>query len=238
LTEDKRDDESRRIEQAALHTEVIRHPRQHLATFGITNIYYYIISEPSYTELSDGAAETVIREGRVIAERPKIVTPYYLKHLEGFSYDARQYFEKLMMLHGPNAPGLFYTYKNEPQGLNIVSNSLPAVIDNLNDDLDKKNDPLTAIIKGQDDMWDVSLLKFIYEITSRSVSTNVAQLTAAGMLGMNGGIPQSARKTIEEMFAQAYRGEIKVHDLERELNRWGAFEEYQDRFFALVKTGK
>ena len=139
------------------------------------------------------------------------------------------------MMHGPNAPGLFYSYKNEPKGLNIVSDSVPAVIDKLNDDLDKKNDPLSAIIKGQDDMWDVSLLKFIYEITSRSVQSNVAQLSAAGMLGMNGGIPSGARKTIEEMFGQAYRGEIKVHDLESELNRWGAFEEYQDRFFALVK---
>jgi hypothetical protein len=44
-----------------------------------------------------------------------------------------------------------------------------------------------------------------------------------------------ARQVIEEMFQQAHRGEIKVHELEKELNRWGAFEEYQDRFFALVK---
>jgi len=229
------DNESERIEYAARHTEIVRHPRQHLATFGITNVYYYILSEPTYSEMSNNEIETVIREGRVIAERPKIVTPYYLTHLEGFSYDARQYFEKLMMMHGPGAPGLFYTYKNEPKGLNIVSNSLPAVIDNLNDEIDKKNDPLSAIIKGQDDMWDVSLLKFIYEITSRSVQSNVAQLGAAGMLGMRGGIPVGARQTIEEMFAQAHRGEIKVRELEQELNRWGAFEEYQDRFFALVK---
>ena len=230
------ENEIARIEYAARHTEIIRHPRQHLATFGITNIYYYILSEPTYSEMSP-ETETVIREGRVIAERPKIVTPYYLSHLEGFSYDARQYFEKMMMMHGPSAPGLFYSYKNEPKGLNIVSNNVKAVIDNLNDELDKKNDPLAAIIKGQDDMWDVSLLKFIYEITSRSVQGNIAQMNSAGMLGMShGGIPVGARQIIEEMFAQAYRGEIKAHDLEAELNRWGAFEEYQDRFFALVRN--
>jgi hypothetical protein len=51
----------------------------------------------------------------------------------------------------------------------------------------------------------------------------------------HGGIPVGARQVIEEMFQQAHRGEIKVHELEKELNRWGAFEEYQDRFFALVK---
>jgi hypothetical protein len=235
------DNESERMEFAARHTEIVRHPRQHLATFGITNIYYYILSEPSYAEISGDSSkspetETVIREGRVIAERPKIVTPYYLTHLEGFSVDAKRYFEKMMMMHGPGAPGLFYTYKNEPKGLNIVSDNVKAVIDKLNDEIDKKNDPLATIIKGQDDMWDVSLLKFIYEITSRSVGGNIAQMQSAGMLGMRGSLPQGARQTIEEMFGQAYRGEIKAHDLEAELNRWGVFEEYQDRFFALVRS--
>ena len=230
------DNESERIEYAARHTQIVRHPRQHLATFGITNVYYYLVTEPIYSEITHDTNETVIREGRVIAERPKLVTPYYLTHLEGFSYDARQYLEKLMMMHGPNAPGLFYTYKNEPKGLNIVSDGWQVVVEKLNDEIDKKGDPLAAIIKGQDDLWDVSLLKFIYEITSRSVQSNLAQMGSRGMLGMShGGIPVGARQVIEEMFQQAYRGEIKAFELERELNQWGAFEEYQDRFFALVK---
>jgi hypothetical protein len=53
-----------------------------------------------------------------------------------------------------------------------------------------------------------------------------------------GGIPVGVRHTIEEMFAQAYRGEIRAYELEQELNHWGVFEEYQDRFFALVKGRK
>ena len=79
------DIESERIEYAALHTEIIRHPRQHLATFGVTNIYYYLVTEPTYSEIYNENNETVIREGRVIAERPKIVTPYYLTHLEALA---------------------------------------------------------------------------------------------------------------------------------------------------------
>jgi hypothetical protein len=233
------DTESERIEYAARHTEIIRYPRQHLATFGVTNIYYYLLTEPTYSEISDATNETVIREGRVIAERPKIVTPYYLTHLEGFSYDARQYFQKLMMMHGPNAPGLFYTYKNESKGLNIVSDRLPAVIEKLNGEIDEKDDPLATIIKGQDDLWDVSLLKFIYEITSRSVHNNLAQMGSMGMFGASqGGIPVGVRKSIEEMFQQAWRGEIRAYEVEEELNRWGVFEEYQDRFFSLVKGRK
>jgi len=57
-----------RIQYAIEHTEVVRPPEQSLATFGTTNIYYYLV-----TELMESA--NVVREGRVIAARPKIVTP-------------------------------------------------------------------------------------------------------------------------------------------------------------------
>jgi hypothetical protein len=231
------DDE--RIQNAARHTEILRHPRQHLSTFGITNIYYYLVTEPSYKEFAGETNETVIREGRVIAERPQIVTPYYLTRLEGFSYDARQYFDMLMRMHGPDVPGLFYTYKNEPKGLNIVSDSWPEVVGKLNEEIDKKNDPLASIIKGQDELWDVSLLKFIYEITSRSMQNNIHQLGSRGLLGMSpGGVPVGARQKIEDMFKQVAQGERKADELEEELNRWGVFEEYQDRFFALIRGRK
>ena len=228
------DDE--RIEYAARHTEILRHPRQHLSTFGITNIYYYLVTEPAYADLVSDVNETVIREGRVIAERPKIVTPYYLSRLEGFSYDARKYFEMLLRMHGADTPGLFYTYKNEPKGLNIVSDDWPAVVNKLNTEIDKKGDPLASIIKGQDELWDVSLLKFIYEITSRSLQSNISQLGSRGLLNMDAsGIPAGARLRIEELFEQVARGENNPYELEQELNRWGVFEEYQDRFFSLVK---
>lgn len=228
-----------RIEYAARHTEILRHPRQHLSTFGITNIYYYLVTEPAYSELVSGINETVIREGRVIAERPKIVTPYYLSRLEGFSYDARRYFEMLIRTHGADAPGLFYTYKNEPKELNIVSDSWPAVVDRLNDEIDRKGDPLVSIIKGQDDLWDVSLLKFIYEITKSSLQDNISQLGSRGLFDMDtSGIPVGGRLRIEELFGQVARGESSPYELERELNRWGVFEAYQDRFFSLLKRRK
>ncbi|GAH91025.1 unnamed protein product, partial [marine sediment metagenome] len=124
------DDE--RIREAVRRTEILRAPKQSLATFGMTNIYYYLVTEPVYSELIKNVTETVIREGRVIAEKPRIVTPYYLSRLEGFSSEARRYFEALIKVHGANAPGLFYTYKNEPKELNIVSDNLLSVVDKLN----------------------------------------------------------------------------------------------------------
>jgi hypothetical protein len=230
------DHDENQIEEAARHTEVLRHPRQHLNTFGITNIYYYLVTEPSYEEPTGEAAETVVREGRVVAERPKIVTPYYLTNLEGFSGDAKKYFEHLVKLYGPQSPGLFYAYRNEPQNLNIMSDAWPAVVDKLNAEIDRKGDPLSSIIKGEDALWDVSLLKFIYEITARSVPGNLAQLKERGLLGLGqSGVPEGVRRQVEEMFRQVRDGDLRLRELERELNRWGLFEEYEDRFFALVR---
>ena len=228
------DDE--RIRQAVKRTEILRAPKQSLATFGTTNIYYYLVTEPVYSELVKNVTETVVREGRVIAERPRIVTPYYLSRLEGFSSEARRYFEALIEAHGPNAPGLFYTYKNEPKELNIVSDDLLSVVDKLNTEINKRGDPLTSIIKGEDEFWDVSLMKFIYEMTRSSLRNNLWQMGSRGLLDIDaGGIPVDARVRIDELFRKVSGGESEPYELKAELDRWNLFEEYEDRFFNIFK---
>jgi len=97
------DDE--RIREAIKHTEILRAPKQSLYTFGTTNIWYYLVTEPAYSELIKNITETVVREGRVIAERPRIVTPYYLSRLEGFSSEARRYFEAFVKEYGSSIRG-------------------------------------------------------------------------------------------------------------------------------------
>jgi hypothetical protein len=225
-----------RIKQAVRHTEILRAPKQSLYTFGTTNIYYYLLTCPVYTKPTEETGETVIREGRVIAQKPRIVTPYYLAHLEGFSPEARRYFEALMNQYGQNVAGLFYTYKNEPKELNIVSDNLLSVVDKLNAEIDKRGEHLAAIIKGEDQLWDVSLLKFIFELTRRSAQDNMMQLGNRGLFNMDSrGIPADARVGIEELFRKVSRGESEPRELKDELDRWGLFDEYEDRFFTLFK---
>jgi len=225
-----------RIESAVWRTEVIRPPKQKLATFGSTNIHYYLLTEPAYTEIIREVNETVVREGRVIAERPRIVTPYYLSHLEGFSYEARRYLEALIKTFGADAPGLFYTYRNEPRELNIVSEHWRTVADRLNAEIDKHGDPLAAIIKGADELWDVSLLKFIYEVARGSFSHHITQMGARGLLDVDAsGVPADARLRIEEMFRRVTRGDFDPDELKKELDRWNLFTEYEDRFFAIFR---
>jgi hypothetical protein len=230
------DTDDKRIREVVQHTETLRLPKQSLATFGTTNIYYYLVTEPAYKELVDNVSETVIREGRVIAQRPRVVTPYYLSRLQGFSTEAIRYFDTLTQQHGANAPGLLYSYRNEPKELTIVSDSLRSVVAKLNAEIDKQGNPLTSIIKGEDDLWDVSLLKFIYEITRSSIEDNLWQMGSQGLLNVDSsGVPADARVQIEELFRKVITGQIEPSELKEELDRWNLFEEYEDRFFTLFK---
>ena len=231
------DDE--RIREAVRHTEILRAPKQSLYTFGTTNIWYYLVTEPAYSELIKNITETVVREGRVIAERPRIVTPYYLSQLEGFSSEASRYFEALVEEYGSSIRGVFYNYKNEPKDLTIVSDNLLSVVDKLNAEIDKRGDPLTAIIKGKDEFWDVSLMKFIHEVTRSSLEDNIRQMGSRGLLNLDAtGIPVDARVRINELFEQVTRGEKEPGELKEELDHWGLFEEYEDRFFNIFKKGR
>jgi hypothetical protein len=225
-----------RIRQAVEHTETLRLPRQSLASFGMTNIHYYLLTEPVYQEMTGETSETVIREGKVIAERPRVVTPYYLSRLQGFSGEAKRYFDMLLREYGPSAPGLLYGYRNEPTQLNIVADSLPAVVAKINDDIDKRGDTLASIIKGEDDLWDVSLMKFIFDLTRRSIGDNLHELGMRGLLNVDrSGVPADARARIEELFRRVAAGDMEPHELKDELDHWGLFDDYEDRFFALFR---
>jgi len=225
-----------KIRYAVSQTKILRPPEQTLATFGITTIHYYLLTEPVYLEEEEEADGTVIREGSVISQRPRVVTPNYMNKLEGFGPNARKYLKELARQIGSNAPGLFYNYKNEQKVLNIVSSSLTVVADKISAEIDERGEKLTAVIKGEDELWDVSLLKFIYELTANSMTGNLMQLGSRGLLRVDAdGIPMDARMRIEEHFSSVIRGDSSPAELKDELEQWNLFEEYQDRFFRLFK---
>jgi len=217
-----------RIKYAIERTKVIRFPRQNLATFGNTIISYYVI-----TGLTENV--NVVRDGNVIAERPRIVTPSYLTSLEGFSEQASKYLQT-MAAKFPDEPGIFYRYKNETKEMNIVSEPTAALINKLNERIEEENNPLSAIIKGVEELWDVSLMIFIYELTRGSVYANITDFQRKGFLDIDStGVPKDARNFIEELFELVNKDISRAPELVNELNRWGLFEEYQDRFFALFR---
>ena len=217
-----------KIKYALEQTELVRAPRQELETFGSSVIDYYVV-----TELVGNLS--VVRDGKVFAERPKIVTPAYLVNVEGFSEQAKRYIA-MMAQERPYESGIFYRYKNEPGGMNVVSEPIKQVINKLSSQIEEEHNPLSTIIRGVEELWDVSLLMFIYELTSKSARTNMAEFNRRGFLDIDSsGVPQGARDYIEELFEKASRNLSRAPELVVELNRWGLFPEYQDRFFALFR---
>ena len=230
--EDERD-----LIRAAEQTWVVRYPKQNLATFGTTSLSYYVVTEPIYREIQPEDPESVVRQGRVVAEKPAIVTPHYAMNLEGFSDDAYSYFRHLSQQYGPNSPGILYQYRNEAEKMDILSGPPADIAHRISDDLDDKKDDLAVVMVGVDELWDVALLKFIYEFTSRSAAENAQELRTRGMFDPSpsaGGLPQGAIQRIEQMFGQVQQGR-DPEDLRRELDRWGVFEYYEDRFLNLFR---
>jgi hypothetical protein len=218
----------RAIEQ----TWVARFPKQHLATFGSTNISYYVVTEPIYLDAQPEKPEGVVRTGRVIAERPAIVTPTYAMNLQGFSSEAYEYFQSVAMQAGPNSPGLLYQYKNETGNTEIVSGAASEIANKISGNLERKKEDMSVVMVGVDEAWDVALLKFIYEFTSSSVAGNVQEMAGRGMLEPQagfGGVPRAAIDAIERMFVEVGQG-ANPEILKRELDRWGLFEFFEERF--------
>ena len=230
------DGDLRRLMDAAARTEVIRAPRQLLLTFGVTTLDYYVITEPSYSEVIPGPPEAVVRQGRVAAQRPTVVTPGYMSRLNGFGDDAYRYFGDLARQFGPNSPGLLYSYSNEPGEMNIVEGTSRDVAERINSRLTSDDKALSAVIRGVDELWDVSLLKFIFEYTMASISANVDELGSRGLMSPDPrhGVPRAAIHHIETLFLRAEPGD-DPSELKRELDRWDLFDRYQDRFFGLFK---
>ncbi|MBM3939479.1 MAG: hypothetical protein FJ318_01020 [SAR202 cluster bacterium] len=219
------------------NTIVVRPPQQSLATFGTTTVRYYLVSEPVYADLDAGGPldEAVVREGVVRAQKPQVVTPYYMLRHEGFGENARRFLELLMQRHGPHAPALLYSYKNESMETSIVSGDPQAVAARIASRLDDDRKPLEAVIRGVGEMWDVSLMKFIFDLTSSSIRDNVAEMHSRGMLEADGGVPRDVRVRVEHLLELARRGEAQPADVHKEMLRWGLFDEYQDRFLDLFR---
>ncbi|MBF8299469.1 MAG: hypothetical protein HW397_518 [Dehalococcoidia bacterium] len=225
------------IIHALENTHVRRPPRQRLSSFGDTTVRYYLVSEPAYVLESHAESETVVREGTVTAQRPAIVTPAYMLHLEGFGAEAKRSLEYLGRLYGPGCPGLMYTYKNEVLDPSIVKGKVEAVAGRIAKDLDRNGKDLAAVIVGVDNLWDVSLLKFIYELTASAFQSNVAELQQHGLLRPDpvAGIPQGALQTIETLFRSVEFGGTNPAELKMELDRWDLFPRYEDRFLSLFR---
>ncbi|HLG68874.1 MAG TPA: hypothetical protein VK009_00465, partial [Chloroflexota bacterium] len=90
-------------------------------------------------------------------------------------------------------------------------------------------------IRGMDQYWDVSLAHFIYALTAGSAISHAKEMGQRGLLENDRGVPRAARERIDGMFAAVRRGDMEATELRNELDRWGLFGEYEDRFLDLFR---
>ena len=172
----KKDD----FDYAIENTQVILAPEQQIATFGSTSFNFYLISE-----LMDRVDQVRVRNGKIHAERPQILTPehYCRLLLEGFGDKAQRYVDQLRE-HLRNIAVLRYGFQFRKTDVieETIRDSVDAVINRTKHRVENANEPLSAIIQGVDDAWEVCLLKFTIDLIERSSGGNLGDFRKRGLL--------------------------------------------------------
>ncbi len=242
---------SKKIRLALKNTEVILEPKELISSHSSTTVRYYMLAVPMYLQFEGRSmdSETIVREGRIIWQKPKLLTPSYMLRLEGFSEEARKALEMLAMEDNDLAM-LLYRLRlvRDSEKMDIVAESLNTVLDKIMEKIKKSDDKHTAVIKGVDQFWDVSLSKFTQELMTKSAYyTQLPDMVEGNAIGVNSsglpiitrdraGIPVAALREIEILFKLFEKGEIKPSRLKGELDRWEVFDQYQDRFLRFFKN--
>jgi hypothetical protein len=168
------------FQYALENTRVLLAPTQRLDTFGTSLFNYFLV-----TEEMDVVNRSRVREGHIHAERPQIVTPQNLHglFLEGFGDEGRRFAERLNE-QGTRFAFLKYGFRVSKSDVRSydVHESLEAVSGRLKEELERKAEPLTALLTGVDDGWEVCLLKFMVDMIQASFPGNMGDFRERGML--------------------------------------------------------
>jgi hypothetical protein len=168
------------FDYAIENTQVILAPERQIATFGSTSFNFYLISE-----LMDRVDQVRVRNGKIHAERPQILTPehYCRLLLEGFGEKAQRYVDQLRE-HARNVAVLRYGFQFRKTDVTeqTLRDSIDAVINRTKRRVESENESLSAVIQGVDDAWEVCLLKFTIDLIERSSGGNLGDFRQRGLI--------------------------------------------------------
>ena len=168
------------FQYAIENTQVILAPEQNIATFGTTSFRFYLISE-----LMDSANEVRVRDGKIHADRPQILTPEHFSRLllEGFGEKAAKYAEMLRERTCDIAVLRYgFQFRKTDVVENRVRDTMDAVIERTRRQVEHSEEPLSAVIQGVDDAWEVCLLKFSIDLIERSSGGNLGDFRRRGLV--------------------------------------------------------
>ena len=168
------------FQYAMENTRVVVPPRNGIETFGTTRFHFSLVTEPL-----DEVNTVRIRDGRIEAERPRILSPHHYSKLllEGFGEDARDYADWIEA-NGSALRILRYGFQFRKTDLSehVVKEPMEAALAKLEDRMQSKGDPFAALIAGVDDAWEVCLLKFSIEMIQKSAGENLDEWKRRGLI--------------------------------------------------------
>ncbi|MDZ8120061.1 hypothetical protein [Pontiella agarivorans] len=214
---------------AVNNTELITTPTGQLETFGDTVVNYYLVCQHM-----DSLDKVVVREGHLKALKPAIITPQSLGQVDvgDLGAEAQEYADWLRE-HANELRIIQYGFSLEKQELKeyVVSDHINNVLDRVKQEVAEKDDPLSSILVGVDDPWEVCLMKLMVDLVQHSAQGNMQDFQQQSV-----DMKKRLTDNIDQAFLEASRDPSKINGLAKMLKLNNLWEKYEDRFFALVKA--
>jgi hypothetical protein len=161
-------------------TRVLHVPDRRIDTFTTTDFNFVLISE-----LMDQVDRVRVRSGRIQAGRPIILRPDPEPGMtfEGFGEQAEA-FQQWLKEQQASMAFLRYGFTFSKSGVSetLLHEPFAAVQGRLVEEAVKSGDPMSAVIAGVDDTWEISLLRFTVEMIQKSSGINIFDFKRRGML--------------------------------------------------------
>ncbi|QQL46039.1 hypothetical protein [Sulfuriroseicoccus oceanibius] len=168
------------IQYALETTRILHEPDRRIDTFGTTKFEFTMISE-----LMDTVGAVRVREGEIESGKPLLITPESREGMqfEGFGEQAEQ-FRQWWDAQGKNFAFLKYGFVIRKFNVreHIVHEPVEDVCDRIVRDAVSRSNPMSAVIAGVDDAWEISLLRFSMDMIEKSQGINIFDFKRRGLL--------------------------------------------------------
>ncbi len=161
-------------EKALNNTQILRSRLSNLFTFEATQLPYIFLAESSVN-----LGDTVLRKGKVYADKPLIILPKNFPQFEGFKFKEdfatdQEQVRTFLLMRGMNLPSL--KYSNLTYKLDIYEGTLNKATDELSKELEKKEDVHTGLITGPEEAWQFSIIIYVSTLAAKSMSSDIINL--------------------------------------------------------------
>lgn len=161
-------------QRAIKKTEIHRTRVRLLETFTYTEIPYMFLAESAVN-----IGDTVVRQGKVLIEKPAIILPGNPPQFSGFEFEDLSDIDSnkiidFLLVRGVRFPSL--KYNNQTSLVDIFEDSLKKAIAHYKNQLQRAENINTGLIIGPEDCWQLSVLIYVGTMISRSAEEDIRRL--------------------------------------------------------------